>query len=44
MQKSQRPHIIAEHQWYEKENDTNKKTTTKKLIVMAGAIIKDGNR
>jgi len=24
MQKSQRPHIVAEHQWYKKENDTKK--------------------
>ena len=24
MQKSQRPHIIAEHQWYKKENNDTK--------------------
>ena len=24
MQRSQRTHIIAEHQWYKKENDTKK--------------------
>ena len=33
MQKSQRPHIIAEHQWYKKEN-TQKNTKLKVIVII----------